>query len=224
MTNDFNDVTATAGAALKLRRILRHAYFRSRSFLDSAKIKKTVGNYLITGAPLRLIVGSGGLKYPGWIATDMYTLNILKSEDWERFLRPATVDRLLAEHVLEHLDLEQNRRVLSLAYHYLKPGGVFRIAVPDGNRRDAFYVSHVAPPVDGHRILFTLESLGELLVSAGFEVEPLEYFDSEETFNSTVWASDDGHVNRSVRYDRQESMRRGNLCYTSLIVDARKPV
>jgi predicted SAM-dependent methyltransferase len=85
-------------------------------------------------------------------------------------------------------------------------------------------VEEVAPPKDGHQLLFTLESLTTMLQEAGFQVRPLEYFDSDERFHAVAWDSADGHVRRSVRFDRQVAFRRGDLYYTSLIVDAVKPL
>ncbi|MGZ8216730.1 class I SAM-dependent methyltransferase [Methylomagnum sp.] len=206
-----------------IRALIRETYFKATSGVASARITKAIEAHSKQGVPLKLMIGAGGLRYPGWIATDIYTLDILKAEDWDEFLNPGSIDRLLAEHVLEHLSMEQNRIMLGLAYDYLKPGGVFRIAVPDGNREDIEYVAEVAPPKDGHQVFFTFESLAGLLESVGFQVEPLEYFDAAGSFHAVLWNSEDGHINRSVRFDKQESMRVGNLRYTSLIVDARKP-
>ncbi len=174
--------------------------------------------------PLRVILGAGNSSYSGWIDTDKDTLDITSTNDWQQAFKPASIDRLLTEHVLEHLSWEQNQRALALCYRYLKPAGVMRIAVPDGNRKDSIYVAAVAPPADGHELLFTLESLTALLVESGFVVHPLEYFDTEEVFRTNPWDSVDGHVYRSVRSDRQLAFRRDGLFYTSLIVDAIKPI
>jgi YD repeat-containing protein len=63
-----------------------------------------------------------------------------------------------------------------------------------------------------------------MLQDSGFQVNPLEYFDAEGQFHATAWDSADGHVRRSLRYDRQEAFRLGDLYYTSLIVDAVRPL
>jgi predicted SAM-dependent methyltransferase len=173
--------------------------------------------------PLRVVLGAGTLPQVGWLETDYPLLDITKAPHWNRLFRRGSIDRLLAEHVLEHLSEAENQQALALAFTYLKPGGVFRIAVPDGCRRDPDYVAEVAPPKDGHQILFTREYLTRLLESAGFCVQALEYFDASERFHAISWDSADGHVHRSVRFDRQEAFRSGELYYTSLIVDAVKP-
>ena len=51
---------------------------------------------------------------------------------------------------------------------------------------------------------------------------PLEYFDAEGRFHASEWDEREGFISRSVRFDSQERFRRGELFYTSLIVDARK--
>ena len=43
-------------------------------------------------------------------------------------------------------------------FRYLKPGGLLRIAVPDGNRNDPEYIEEVSPPKDGHQLLFKVDN------------------------------------------------------------------
>ncbi len=178
--------------------------------------------YVRAGNPIKLIIGSGGTSYPGWLSSDVPTLDITNPDHWQKFFKPNSIERILAEHVLEHLTEEQNQAALALAYQYLKPGGMFRIAVPDGFRRDPAYVAEVTPPKDGHQMLFTINNLRPMMESAGFEVRPLEYFDASEEFHATEWDAAEGHIMRSVRFDHQTDFQRDNLFYTSLIVDGLK--
>jgi SAM-dependent methyltransferase len=46
-------------------------------------------------------------------------------------LRAGTIDALFSNHVLEHIPLEDCRKALSNCFALLKPGGVFRLVVPD---------------------------------------------------------------------------------------------
>jgi predicted SAM-dependent methyltransferase len=114
-------------------------------------------------------------------------------------------------------------RAFTDCFRYLKSGGLLRIAVPDGHRKDAEYVEEVSPPKDGHQLLFTVDDLVQRLLRVGFRVTPLEYFDAKEEFHCYPWKEEDGFIRRSARYDQQERFKRGTLYYTSLIVDARKP-
>jgi len=174
-------------------------------------------------SPLNVIIGSGEVAIPGWFETDMAVLDITSRSDWRRLFKPASIDRLLAEHVLEHLSIDENETALRLCHTHLKSGGKFRIAVPDGNRRDADYVAEVSPPKDGHKVLFTLDSLSELVEDAGFEVTPLEYFDENDEFHFNPWDEDEGMIYRSMRFNHDEQFKRGEMYFTSIIVDARKP-
>jgi predicted SAM-dependent methyltransferase len=191
--------------------------------MASGRLKRAIQACEATARPLKLVIGAGLLAYEGWISTDVYVLDIRSAEDWARYFRPESIDAMLSEHTLEHLSLDENRVALKLAFDYLKPGARFRIAVPDGNRRDATYSTDVTPPGGGHVVLFNLASLSSLLREIGFEVKPLEYFDEQEKFRAFDWNSADGHIGRSIRYDRQQNFKRDNLFYTSLIVDAIKP-
>ena len=173
--------------------------------------------------PLRVVLGAGGTSYPGWIGTDRETLDLTSPRDWSRLFAPGSIDRLLAEHVFEHLTEAQCRVAFTECFRFLKSGGRLRIAVPDGFRRDPAYVAEVSPPKDGHQQLLTKQSLSALLEAAGFRAEALEYFDEAETFQRSDWSPEDGMVLRSVRFDSRKAFQRGELHYTSLIVDACKP-
>ena len=174
--------------------------------------------------PLNVILGAGGTSYPGWLPTDDDVLEITSRRDWERLFEPESIDRLLAEHVIEHLSQEEARRAFTACFCYLKPGGLFRLAVPDGYRRDHIYLAEASPPKDGHQALYNVDSMTNLLRASGFETTPLEYFDRNEEFHALPWDEGDGFIQRSVGFDRQKDFQRENLFYTSLIIDARKPV
>ena len=153
---------------------------------------------------------------------DRAILDVTSPDDWRNLFEPNSIDRLLAEHVLEHLSEDQCKTVLSECYRYLKRPGLFRIAVPDGYRRDRVYVAEVSPPNAGHQVLYEVDTLTALLENVGFVVTPLEYFDANEQFHCVPWDEREGHIQRSIRFDSQVAFQRDNLFFTSLIVDARK--
>ncbi|WP_202797436.1 class I SAM-dependent methyltransferase [Chthoniobacter flavus] len=173
--------------------------------------------------PLQVVIGAGSTEFSGWVSTDLESLDVTLPQSWKRLFRTDSIDRLLAEHIYEHLDEAECRKSFRECFRYLKPGGLLRIAVPDGHRRDSAYVAEVSPPKDGHKMLFTVESLRSLLEEAGFQVTPLEYFDASEQFHHSAWDPADGMIRRSLPFDTQEAFRIGPLHYTSLIMDARKP-
>ena len=176
-----------------------------------------------TTRPLKVMLGAGPVRSPGWLQTDKELLDVTSQSDWSALFEPESIDSLLSEHMLEHLTETEARIALTECYRYLKPGGLFRIAVPDGYRRDAAYVAEASPPNDGHQVLYNIDSLTALLQSVGFATTALEYFDAQEQFHAVPWDEKEGLIRRSARFDTQQDFRRGDLFYTSVIVDARKP-
>lgn len=175
-----------------------------------------------TASPLRVMLGAGPIEAPGWLQTDKEILDVTSPNDWSALFEPGSIDSLLSEHMLEHLSEEEARATLVECHRYLKRGGLFRIAVPDGYRRDLTYVKEVSPPADGHKVLYNIDTLTALLHRTGFATTPLEYFDPQERFHALTWDQNEGMIHRSVRFDAQQQFQRDGLFYTSLIVDARK--
>ena len=191
-------------------------------FRDVRHLKKLVR----LASPLRIVVGAGGLFDPGWIPTDVDVLDILDDANWRRLFRENSIDAILAEHVWEHLTAEQGLCAARNCYRFLRPGGYLRVAVPDGFHPDPNYIEGVRPGGSGagahdHKLLYNHESFRQLFESAGFQVEPLEYFDTAGQFHAVDWDPSLGKIDRSRRFDDRN--RDGRLVYTSVIVDARKP-
>ena len=182
------------------------------------KLRKEVS----TTKPLKVVLGAGPTHLKGWFRTDKEVLDVTSAEDWSALFEPGSIDSLLSEHMFEHLTEEEARSALTQCRRYLKPGGLFRLAVPDGYRRDARYVKEVSPPNDGHKVLYNIDTLTALLHSIGFSTTPLEYFDAHDQFHAVTWDQNEGMIHRSVRFDTQQEFQRDGLFYTSLIVDARK--
>jgi predicted SAM-dependent methyltransferase len=172
--------------------------------------------------PLKVVLGAGPTHFPGWLQTDKEILDVTNPSDWSALFDPESIDWLLSEHMLEHLTEGEARVALTECHRYLKPTGLFRVAVPDGYRRDSDYVAEASPPNDGHQVLYNVDTLTALLQSVGFKTTPLEYFDTNEQFHAVPWDESDGLIQRSARFDKQQDFRRGDLFYTSVIVDARK--
>jgi predicted SAM-dependent methyltransferase len=178
---------------------------------------------LSSANPLRVVLGAGPTHFAGWFHTDKELLDVTSLNDWDALFVPESIDSLLSEHMLEHLTADEARIATSLCFRYLKPGGVFRVAVPDGYRRDPVYAAAASSKDEGHQVVYNVDSLSALLQNAGFATTPLEYFDAEEHFHAFAWDGENGLIQRSARFDSQQEFQRGDLFYTSVIVDARKP-
>jgi predicted SAM-dependent methyltransferase len=185
-------------------------------------VRKKFSIELIVKNQKNIILGAGPTKYKGWISTDKNILDITSPGSWSSLFKPGSIDSLLAEHVFEHLSKRECETALVQCYHYLKPGGLLRIAVPDGYRRDSVYLEEISPPKDDHKIVFTIDLLEPLLKKIGFKVTPLEFFDKDEKFHAVYWDEKKGFISRSKRFDTQIKFQRENYYYTSLIVDAKK--
>lgn len=96
---------------------------------------------------LHLNLGSGprGLSDRAWLNVDGYRdRNVDHLMD---FVRPwplpcAAFEGIFSEHVLEHFDPEQGLFVLGECFRVLRPGGVIRIIVPDGEKIIGSYVGN----------------------------------------------------------------------------------
>jgi predicted SAM-dependent methyltransferase len=175
---------------------------------------------------LRVALGAGGIAQPGWICTDIEELNLLRPEDWESLFGSSLIDLLFAEHVWEHLSLDEARLANRNCFDFLKPSGTLRLAVPDGNNPDPSYRQAVRPGGTGpgaqdHKVLYDYKLLQQLLREAGFVTQVLEYWDEAGQFHFIDWSPEQGQVRRSRRFDPRN--QNGTLAYTSLIVDAVKP-
>lgn len=184
---------------------------------------------IVATEPIRIIVGSGGQRWRGWIPTDKEELNLLNPEDWEKSFRFRRADAFLCEHVWEHLSEAEGRRAAELCYKWLKPGGYLRCAVPDGYFPNKYYQQVIgvggmntpAHPSVGHKVVYNHKLLSDVFIQAGFKVELLEYCDKRGRFHYNQWSAADGPVYRSLLLDRRNQY--GKIISTSLIIDAKKP-
>ncbi|MCY1691587.1 SAM-dependent methyltransferase [Exiguobacterium sp. SL14] len=176
----------------------------------------------------RIVIGAGPYhNNPGWYHTQEDELNLLNRSDWERLCSSDTLQAILAEHVWEHLTLEEGKEASRHCYAYLAQGGYVRCAVPDGYFRDDAYQTIVQVggpgpadhPATSHKIVYTYETLQNVFEEAGFKVQLLEYFDRDGIFHQAGWDGADGVIFRSKRYDPRNAEQ---MKFPSLILDAIK--
>lgn len=160
--------------------------------------------------PIKIIVGARETRQSGWVSTNIDSLSLLEPQDWQRYFTLATITAIMAEHVWEHLTLEQGIKAAQICYQYLQKGGYLRLAVPDGFHPRRDYLDWVrpqgrGPDADDHKLLYDYRLLQEMLTIAGFKVELLEYFDERGQFHYQTWHSDQGLIRRSQRFDPRNS-------------------
>lgn len=189
---------------------------------------KQLRNRIENAKEKNIVLGAGDVNYgERWIATNIEELDITDEENWEFLFRTNRADHIMAEHVWEHLTEEQADKANANVFNFLKPGGNFRIAIPDGLHPDPKYIEHVRPGGSGagaadHKILYTFVTISRSLIKAGFKIELLEFWDGDRNFNYNAWSEHKGKIGRSLYYDERNNNGR-ETNYTSLIVDAIKP-
>lgn len=176
---------------------------------------------------VRIVVGTAEGRCNGWISTDKNQFNLSQETDWAHQFKSNSVDAILAEHVWEHLDCFAAVLAAQNCFEYLKPGGYMRVAVPDGWHPNKDYIDCVKPGGWGegardHQVLYTYRSLRTVFALVGFDILFLEYFDERRAFHYLDWSPADGMIKRSKRFDSRNLTHA--LAYTSIILDARKPV
>jgi predicted SAM-dependent methyltransferase len=207
---------------------IRAVLSAGRTIFGPAWLKRQVERHRAAGKPLRIVIGSSQVFDKGWIPTNVQYLNLLNDQQWQHAFGDARLDAILTEHVWEHLALADSHTAAAQCFKYLKPGGYLRIAVPDGNHPDPDYIEFVRPNGSGsgawdHKVLYTFDTLRDVLQGAGFTVDLLEYYDAAGQFHAVPWDQKAGRIWRCKGYHEQK--RDGSdMNYSSLIVDARKPV
>jgi SAM-dependent methyltransferase len=155
-----------------------------------APVERRKARRLAVEAPLKLHLGSGGLRPPGWVNVDIVGMDPDLHWDLTRPLPfpDGVAEAVFLEHVLEHFPLAQVLEILAEARRLLAPGGIVRVGVPDFGRYAESYagdrtfiererpgrptallaVGEVAQS-HGHRSVWDAETLELVLADAGFE-------------------------------------------------------
>ena len=124
---------------------------------------------------VNLILGAALTTQKGWFSTNEEWFDISQKSHWENlFHSKKRVKRIVAEHVFEHLTLNEMRFALNLIYKNLVNGGSLRIAVPDGNNPNKEYRKHcgingIGADASDHKQFITFELLSNEIQKIGFK-------------------------------------------------------
>lgn len=177
---------------------------------------------------MKIVIGAGKTKYDGWISTQETELDLLNRADFENLFSKEKPTAFLAEHVWEHMTLEEGIIAAQNCFDFLGDGGYIRAAVPDKNFRNEWYQNMVKVggngdpnhPAFSHKIVYDYKQFYSVFQQAGFEVELLEYCDENGNFHYKYWNEADGKIGRSLRFDTRNSLEK--LGMVSIVIDAKK--
>ncbi len=85
---------------------------------------------------MKIVIGAGKTSYDSWINTQETELNLLNRSDFEHMFSNERPTAFLAEHVWEHMTLEEGVIAAKNCFDFMEDGGYIRAAVPDKNFRN----------------------------------------------------------------------------------------
>ena len=134
-----------------------------------------------------------------------------------------SVDRVHSEDCFEHIEISKYPSILKEIYRILKPGGLFRLAVPDYmNPKDRFCIEKgYDPRNDLHITITTYELLKPILEASQFKVEFLHYWKDESQFVMNDVDYSKGYVKRTPDNDSRNTQD-DPLLVTSIVCDLTK--
>jgi len=134
-----------------------------------------------------------------------------------------SVDRIHSEDCFEHIEITKYPTILKELHRILKPGGLFRLAVPDyRNPKDRFCLQKGFDPRNNlHITLTTYDKLKPILENSPFRVNYLHYWKNDNEFVQNDIDYTMGYIKRTP--DNDERNKGENKLYvTSLVCDLTK--
>lgn len=146
----------------------------SRPYYDYVATRQT-RKFLhqLTGHSLRINLGSGGRPLPGWVNVDIVRApRVDVIWDLRRPLpfREGSAEAILAEHVVEHLELDEAEALIRDCYRILEPSGVLRLSTPDAEKYLRSYVEDdgfLHSPEFSHPVELPLDRVNEMFREDG---------------------------------------------------------
>ena len=188
---------------LLLKKTFKYFFYKYRFF----KLK----TYLFCSkGSINIILGAALTNQKGWFSTNEDWLDISNEEHWNKlFKSKKRVKRVLAEHVFEHLTIDEMRNSLRLIFANMVNGGSLRIAVPDGNNPNPEYrkycgVDGIGADASDHKQFLTYELLSKEVERTGFHHNLIEgYLENKELvlkkFNNNLGRVIRTRSNKNIR-------------------------
>lgn len=147
--------------------------------------RRRKNNFISDNEEIKINIGAGSTKYEGYLTLDKYCNADIKKDIFEIDLfNDGTVDKFLAEHVLEHFSSADGEKFMKICYNSLKVGGELEISVPDlGRLNEITDEEYKLKVLYGHRdwgegmfhlFGYSEKTLKELFVKFGFEIKEIK--------------------------------------------------
>tara|TARA_B100000809_G_C14963506_1_gene468295 strand:+ start:64 stop:765 length:702 start_codon:yes stop_codon:yes gene_type:complete len=173
---------------------------------------------------LKIIIGASGTNQKDWISTERETFDMLKPEKWLSVVEKHSIKYILAEHVFEHLTIEEGKKSIETCLTFLKEGGNLRIAVPDAFHPSKQYREYSKPGGSGsgasdHKEFYDYRKINKILSSFTdfIQIIFLEYYDENGKLHTKNIDKEKGLIERTTNSKR--ILPGTNDIYSSLIVD-----
>mmetsp|Transcript_3093 Transcript_3093/g.8761 ORF Transcript_3093/g.8761 Transcript_3093/m.8761 type:complete len:372 (-) Transcript_3093:49-1164(-) len=228
-------------------------YTPSATELEARKLMTSVSALSIGAGPKKSGLCNHATIDSKTLCTDRPQLDLFFFESWLSLTHSSSrgIRVVFAEHVLEHFDPIQVERVAAAAFAMMRPGGTFRVAVPDGYKPSPNYQQYIRAGGTSsghgqkHMVAWTVDNLCPIFASVGFDIKPRENYNFKGEFFSAKDAYKDdetiGKIKRSMLHDkrnvanyngtvgnsmgtlRYDDLQKAEHPYTSLWFDAVKP-
>ena len=207
---------------LFLRRLLKTFLYRFR------KYKLKLG--IFYNDEVNLILGAALTSQKGWYSTNEEWLDISNSNHWNKLFKGKNViNHVVAEHVMEHLTVDEMDKAINLIHKHLRQNGNLRIAVPDGNNPHREYIKNVGingigADASDHKQLITYEFIKDFLEKRNFKCYLREGYLANGKLIHEVIDDDLGFIMRSRSKSYLYKKKDWDFIdsNTSLIIDAKK--
>lgn len=166
-----------------------------------------------------LILGSGhsfgynDQSFPDFISTDQDELDLINRFEISQYIPKESITTILANHVLEHIYPEEIVSVFINIHFMQKNNGTLIFCVPDINSYSSQYYNSkdeaiIFQPKASHYILYSYESLDNILHKIGYKTYPIYYhvnnreiYGNNESYNILKEIKLLDYIQRSIKSD-----------------------
>lgn len=123
-----------------LRRVLGPLARRLRGSVERRRVARSRKNTPPDPDSRKLNLGAGRWHEPGWEVVDLYAdpwfidYRIDLRGEYTLPIASGCTELVFSSHTIEHMSDSSVRRLLAESYRVLRPGGVIRVATPNGER------------------------------------------------------------------------------------------